>query len=171
VTTGRVQHLLVRVPPYLLIVVGIAQMSQATFGHLSPWVGGGFGMFGTLNSSTRIVVAEEWGSEETVHLRLPEPTNSGTWLTPRTWTQVTAAPSPRRLSALAGQLLGQSWTLDEADDGTRLLVASEEGRSGGRRLRGVRLRVYGVLFEREAGVLMRAPLLEWARIRGDGTIR
>lgn len=38
-----------RLPPLLLIVVAIAQVGLARIGNLTPWKGGGFGMFSTLD--------------------------------------------------------------------------------------------------------------------------
>jgi hypothetical protein len=36
-------------PPVALLVVGLAQVGAASLVHLTPWKGGGFGMFSTLD--------------------------------------------------------------------------------------------------------------------------
>jgi hypothetical protein len=36
-------------PPALLVVVGLAQVASTALVHLTPWKGGGFGMFSTLD--------------------------------------------------------------------------------------------------------------------------
>src|SRR4029453_8681006 len=36
-------------PPALLVVVGLVQVASASLVHLTPWKGGGFGMFSTLD--------------------------------------------------------------------------------------------------------------------------
>jgi hypothetical protein len=36
-------------PPALLVVVGLSQMAASRLVHLTPWKGGGFGMFSTLD--------------------------------------------------------------------------------------------------------------------------
>ena len=36
-------------PPALLVLVGVAQLLSVSMFHLTPWKGGGFGMFSTLD--------------------------------------------------------------------------------------------------------------------------
>lgn len=67
------------VVPTLLTLVAVAQLWLATFHHLTPWKGGGFGMFATLDGipSRFIVITATDDSGEVFLVRLSAPAIDG----------------------------------------------------------------------------------------------
>jgi hypothetical protein len=84
-----------RLPPLLLIVVAIAQVGLYRTGNLTPWKGGGFGMFSTLDHGayrgvTIVVDAEDRSETLDIPPSLEEPA-----------ARAAAYPSRRLLESLA----------------------------------------------------------------------
>jgi hypothetical protein len=85
-------------PAWLLVLVATAQIVAAKTGPLSPWLGGGFGMFSTTDAPSRrhlhAVALREGLREE---LELPEELELAV-------RKAKSFPSERRLRALAREL-------------------------------------------------------------------
>lgn len=115
-------------PAWLLVVVAAAQVIAAKAGPLSPWLGGGFGMFSTTDAPSRrhlhAVALREGLREE---LELPE----GLALSVR---KAKSFPSERRLRALARRL----------EDHVR-----EHGDPHAAPLEAIAISVYGVRYDRD----------------------
>jgi hypothetical protein len=101
VTPARVRAWAARasaLPAWLLVLVATAQVVAAKTGPLSPWLGGGFGMFATTDAPSRrhlhAVALREGLREE---LELPEELA-------RSVRKAQSFPSERRLRALAREL-------------------------------------------------------------------
>jgi hypothetical protein len=88
------------VPSVLLVVVALTQISIARLDHLTPWKGGGFGMFATLDHGAfrRLEVVAE-GPDRSEELEIPPSldalaaraaTYPAHWLLRRLATQVAA---------------------------------------------------------------------------------
>jgi hypothetical protein len=94
-------------PAWLLVVVAAAQVVAAKTGPISPWLGGGFGMFATTDAPSRrhlhAVALREGMREE---LELPEELAQPVRKTE-------SFPSQRRLRALAREIA--AW-VRETDD-------------------------------------------------------
>lgn len=150
-----------RIPPYLLVAVASIQICEAAVGHLTPWAGGGFGMFATLDSGSRIITVEGWWSEDTVLVRLPAPGSATKWIGQRDWSRLTAAPTEDELASLGRLVLAEEWSLAEVGDGI-VLVPLEPTRAMAERVRlaGVRLTVFGVVFDGATDTMLRVPLLQ-----------
>lgn len=100
-TSARIQAWAARasaLPAWLLVLVAAAQVVAARTGPISPWLGGGFGMFSTTDAPSRrhlhAVALREGLREE---LELPEVLR----LSVR---KAKSFPSERRLRALAREL-------------------------------------------------------------------
>ena len=100
-TSARVQAWAARaaaLPAWLLVLVATAQIVAVKTGPLSPWLGGGFGMFATTDAPSRrhlhAVALREGLREE---IRLPRNLS-------RSVRKAQSFPSERRLRALALQL-------------------------------------------------------------------
>jgi hypothetical protein len=101
VTSARVRAWAARasaLPAWLLVFVAAAQVIAAKAGPLSPWLGGGFGMFSTTDAPSRrhlhAVALREGLREE---LELPEELTLAV-------RKAKSFPSERRLRALAREL-------------------------------------------------------------------
>jgi hypothetical protein len=115
-------------PVWLLVAVACAQIVAAKTGTLSPWLGGGFGMFATLDSPARRhlhAVALRPGLRQ--ELELPRSLE-------RVVRRALGFPTPARLRALAREL--------EA-------IESETGDPHAAPLEAISIEVYRVGFDRE----------------------
>jgi hypothetical protein len=129
-------------PVALLVVVACAQIALARRAALSPWVGGGFGMFSTTDGwgrrQVRAVAVRPGLRRELDPTRVP----------PMVLLRALALPSDRHLRALAERLAAQP-TRDEGP------------------LEAIELQVWGARLDRETlaprGVLLRAQ-----SVRFDG---
>jgi hypothetical protein len=89
---------LARLPVALLAVVAAAQIGLAATAALTPWCGGGFGMFSTLDSrSARVVRAVALGDGWAAELAIPPALADSE-------RRAAALPSDARLTALARAL-------------------------------------------------------------------
>jgi hypothetical protein len=126
------------VPPLILAAVATVQIYRAHFERLTPWKGGGFGMFAQNQSASsrllRCYVAMRGKDGKLVRTLVPVP--KGTGLS-RQVEEVLAVPSAARVKALASALRKQDWRLFEAkaspmqapgpqDGGVLLLRAAPE---------------------------------------------
>jgi hypothetical protein len=86
-------------PPALLVLVALLQIVLATRADLSPWLGGGFGMFATIDSrSERHLVVYVDAPGLTRQIDVPEELEDRA-------TRVRALPAPGRMRGLAEALL------------------------------------------------------------------
>ncbi|HEX5066888.1 MAG TPA: hypothetical protein VFY49_12290 [Myxococcota bacterium] len=115
-------------PAWLLVLVATAQIVAAKTGPISPWLGGGFGMFATTDSPSRrhlhAVALREGLHEE---LELPEELA----LSVR---KAQSFPSQRRLRALAREI--EAWVRETDDPNAAPLEA-------------IAISVYRVRFDRD----------------------
>ncbi len=85
--------------PAILLLIAAAQAYQVRVHDLTPWKGGGFGMFSTVDNPRRRIVrcylVGEDGRE--TPLRIPARFERLTW-------EVRSIPTPERLSSLANEL-------------------------------------------------------------------
>jgi hypothetical protein len=131
VTSERTRALAGRLgtlPALLLVAVACVQIWAAKAGTLSPWLGGGFGMFSTTDAWPRRhlhAVALRPGLRE--EIELPDSLD-------REVRRALALPSERHLGALARAL--------EA-------MLREEGDPGAAPLEAIEIRVYRVRFDRD----------------------
>jgi hypothetical protein len=91
------------VPPLLLISVATAQLITARTSLLTPWKGGGFGMFSTVDAPhTRFL-----------RIALETPDGDRRVSLPESWREeaavLRAAPTQARVEALAATLASQTW--------------------------------------------------------------
>ena len=89
--------------PGLLVVVGLVQFSLSHTVDLSPWKGGGFGMFAAIDSPSMRVLAAEGLSTEGELLYVDVLRS----LDPSTRQRIRSLPRESDLPRLAEQLLGQ----------------------------------------------------------------
>jgi hypothetical protein len=87
--------------PSLLVAVGLLQIYLARAAHLSPWKGGGFGMFATIDNPEMRVIAAEALSSDGQWLRL----DLVSALDETTWRRMHSLPKRADLEHLAPQLL------------------------------------------------------------------
>jgi hypothetical protein len=87
--------------PSLLVAVGLLQIYLAQTAHLSPWKGGGFGMFATIDNPEMRVIAAEGLSSDGQWLRL----DMFSALDETTWRRMHSLPKRADLKHLASQLL------------------------------------------------------------------
>jgi hypothetical protein len=102
---GRGGRLRAAVGPALLLAVLASHVSLRTSANLTPWKGGGFGMFSTIDSpATRQVRVDLQGDDGETPVAVPA---GFTALA----NEVRAAPSTERLADLARSLAGQAWVV------------------------------------------------------------
>lgn len=110
--------------PALLVVVALVQAALVHTADLTPWKGGGFGMFAAVDRSEHRAVR--------VYLRTPDGEVPAVLADPVAG-QVTAdarvvrarnLPTDRSLAGLAASLGAQAWTLQD-EDGTQVAVTRE----------------------------------------------
>ena len=91
--------------PILLVVVLVLHISLRASADLTPWKGGGFGMFSTVDSpGTRLLRVELRGDSGTFLVGVPERYKQQA-------SEVKAAPSPERLERLATLLAEETWAI------------------------------------------------------------
>lgn len=115
-------------PPLLLVAVAIAQIVATRTTPISPWLGGGFGMFATLDAPSRRhlhAVALRLGLRE--EIEVPR------WLDPEL-RRALGFPSEHRLRVLAAEL--EAFVRANEDPGAGPLEA-------------ISLGVYGVRYDRD----------------------
>ena len=102
---GRILRVIQRwAVPYLLIMVAGRQIVLVRTIGLSPWHGGGFGMFASIDRDERRLVrldTIDCQNQQTIQVLTPETTG----LSESAWTDLTTAPKASRLRALGVQLL------------------------------------------------------------------
>ncbi len=185
------QWLRVALAPLMLCLVASRQIQTARTSDLSPWKGGGFGMFSTVDSpSARFVHAWLKTPHGEIPIEIPE------WLR-REELQLRTAPSPSRADAFATRLATSHWI--DSDQHFRKIgenvaaavaenspidrdvlrtprtipptglpppgvqprvSSSPGGRQARLPVRGVRLEVVAVDFDREANLLIARRLVE-----------
>lgn len=92
--------------PMLAIAVALSQVARASFGTLSPWKGGGFGMFAAIDQPGNRIIAvrvEDENGHRAVARLLPDTTYGGA-LSARARLRTRTAPSARHVQALAEQI-------------------------------------------------------------------
>ena len=112
----RLPRLLPYVPSLLLVVVALCQVGLAYTVDLSPWLGGGFGMFSTvddgMNRSLRVFLLRKGQEEEeTLPAALADLER-----------RVRVLPSPAQLSALATAIAAAYVDAEERPDAVRIEV-------------------------------------------------
>lgn len=109
--------LLALLAPLLLTVMALRQIHAAHGYGLSPWKGGGFGMFSSVDRiNCRVLRAHLVVDGETLLLALGDVGGLG-----RPLRRALVAPSPDRLADVAALLERQRWTIEDADaDGPAL---------------------------------------------------
>ena len=90
--------------PFLLIVVAGRQMIMVRTAGLSPWHGGGFGMFASIDRDERRLVTlltTNCQGKQTIQVLTPETAG----LNEQAWVHLTTAPKTPRLQSLSPKLL------------------------------------------------------------------
>jgi hypothetical protein len=157
--------------PALLVAVAARQFYLAHTQALSPWKGGGFGMFASVDApQQRVVRAYLLTPDGEVPADLNEPARLPTLVA-----RVRAMPGPRHLDELADALLGLRWTPDTtAVRRARAAARPRPGQPGagatGRGaaplpVSGVRVEVLRVQFDGATRSLSQARLVEFRRVR------
>lgn len=148
---SRKDRLLAAIVPLVLAVVALQQVTVALTEDLTPWKGGGFGMFATADHLDTRVLRTYFGSEVgrvPVHrdalITMASEGHLGTIQTLR------ARPSRRHAAAWASALAAQPWTL--RDDAAHLTPSEDRAparESGALDLRadGTRVQVQAVVVE------------------------
>lgn len=94
------------VPPLVLVVVAAAQVFAARTSLLTPWKGGGFGMFSTVDAP----------HARFVRLVLETPDGERRVALPATWRDeaavLRASPTQARVEALASALVNETWVAE-----------------------------------------------------------
>lgn len=111
------------VAPTLLVVVAVSQWYRVSAQRLTPWKGGGFGMFSTVESRgarfVRCYLARQQG-DETMQLRVPVPPE---------WRELEVRlmymPNEDNAAALAHRMAGAVWV--EADPEAEPAPAGDTG--------------------------------------------
>ncbi len=136
------------VAPALLVVVATVQLSLALTQELTPWKGGGFGMFATVDEpGTRVIEVSVRTGGETQEVVLDDPEAvepvASSW-----WLEAARSLPTEPLSARAADELDEvAWA--EQDEGLAP-VAPDEGEHGTiREIRVVRPALDGVAVSRE----------------------
>lgn len=104
--------------PILLSVVSIAQFCLANFSTLTPWKGGGFGMFATLDGipSRFIVITATDSAGEVFRVQLSTPPIDALQaLSPRNLTRLRAFPSDAQKLAVARAVLNANLAISSRD--------------------------------------------------------
>jgi hypothetical protein len=98
--------------PLVLLLVAASHVSLRYSSDLTPWKGGGFGMFSTVDSpGTRLLRVQLRSDLGTTPVAVPP------WLTDLA-TEARAAPSEERLARLADELAGELWVIPRLPGGT-----------------------------------------------------
>jgi hypothetical protein len=85
-------------PVALLVVVALHQLGATVYGDLTPWLGGGFGMFATLDTpGNRVISAHLLEPDFRREIVIPESLSDAA-------ERARAFPTRRRLTELAGRL-------------------------------------------------------------------
>lgn len=105
-TAGWLPRVAPYVAPLILVCVASLQIFLAHHAHLSPWKGGGFGMFSTVaRPDSRVVRGYLLPDDDTqIPLRLPSDVD-------RQMQKVRCLPSPFQLERLAHELEALSWVV------------------------------------------------------------
>ena len=100
------RRLAIALPAALLLTIALTQMTLARTADLSPWKGGGFGMFAAIDQPGNRIIAirveDEHGRRAVARL-LPDTTYGGA-LSARARLRTRTAPSPRHVQMLADQI-------------------------------------------------------------------
>ena len=132
----RPARLLQMTPVFLLVVVAVNQIRLAEAADISPWKGGGFGMFastdGGSNRQIRIyLISDERAEEITVPREVIDP-----------YVRAKTLPSNARLEALG-------------------LALADYGAERGLTVHEIRLEAWRVVFDRESMLPAKEPLAEF----------
>jgi hypothetical protein len=110
---------LARVPHGALIIpalagfIAVKQVIAAKTGTLTPWKGGGFGMFASTDANTNrfilVTALDDKGSKHVVRLSR-DGTQNQSALSARALGRLQSAPTSERASRLAHALIGESFT-------------------------------------------------------------
>ena len=132
--------------PLLLLVVAGRQIILVHTVGLSPWHGGGFGMFASIDRDERRLIkldAIACQGQQISQVLTPETTG----LTDPAWTHLTTVPKASRLSALGDQLLADknlsNSSIDSSDSGC---------------LRKIQLQVWRLHYSQASGQMWYAPV-------------
>jgi hypothetical protein len=148
------ERLMSRIPAVVLTVVALLQLTLAHAGTLTPWKGGGFGMFATVDSrGTRFFRVRVATGDGEVAVPLPPETRDAA-------SRQIARPSRAGLAALAESTARTEWVAD--GDGGRPRAAHHPPRPS----RSPRLRP-GRPHEAEAVVPVRGARVELWRYSFD----
>ena len=139
----RLAEALVYVAPALLVVVAVQQIILSSTLHLSPWTGGGFGMFSSIDTIlTRTVRGSLIVDGREIPIRLGGSDPIG-----RQALQARALPTRARLDRLAGMLARREWRLDPASGVASPIDGSPAPGVRAIRPSAVRLEIYRILFD------------------------
>lgn len=145
-------------PPAILAAVALNHIVLSRTSDLSPWKGGGFGMFATVDAPTRRFLAGHVTVDGRVlPIMLPSDDPAGDALT-----HALTLPSQRRLDEMTDTLARREWYLNP----TTNAATPRRGRTGTERRiypRGLRLEVYRILFNRDTVEVERLLLAESTR--------
>jgi hypothetical protein len=101
------QWLLTAAPPAVLVGVALFQIHRVDVRDLTPWKGGGFGMFSTLDGrENRHLIITLLGDGGSTRVVADLPTSAGVQ---RLVARARAMPTAENLENLAGELAGLSW--------------------------------------------------------------
>jgi hypothetical protein len=144
--TPRRQALTAALPyvaPALLVVIAVQQIILASTARLSPWTGGGFGMFSSVDyRRSRVVRPVLVVDHREIPVRIDGNDRFATALS-----KASLLPTQARLTALAGSLARQTWFLDSSTQ-VATLAGSGAPPSGTRTVQSpaVRLEVHRIRF-------------------------
>lgn len=101
--SARRDRLLASIAPILLAAIALIQLAIANVHELTPWKGGGFGMFSTVDSpELRFLRVRLITSSGAVPARIPQ-------IASRIAQQMRSSPSRSRLERLASMLAAGRW--------------------------------------------------------------
>jgi hypothetical protein len=136
--------------PLIAILVAVMQCLAASKAGLSPWKGGGFGMFSTLDSPPNRALAILGYSKEHGTVRIvPAQAETGS-LARRAIARVKTLPTRSRLESLAAAVLAKPVALEALEPMSSALAGSTYG-SGLRQLRSQKIALAGLESQFPAG--------------------
>jgi hypothetical protein len=159
--------------PALLCAVAALQITLAHGWDLTPWKGGGFGMFASIDRMER----------RPVHVTIA--TDAGEWIVdPQAlmddtirYKRIQSLPDRRTLDRLAERVLGETWWApdDGDDDAPRIALAGAERPDGVEAesatplvVQRVSIRVSRMIYDRDAGELTLRTLRTFERTASVG---
>jgi hypothetical protein len=155
---------LIRWPVWIMCFVGAAQMMVASQGLLTPWKGGGFGMFSTVDRPSRILVARGVVGLDTIALEIRGTPQASSRLRRR----IEVAPTSDLLEALASRLLDTRWYDNSGPAYTPFPALADSAGGVGVQLSAVQITVFRTAFDKATAGLKRYPILSVTKTHPDG---